>query len=86
MGKQRGGEEQDEERKREGGGQRRQIREKKRKTDRAQTGSMSSCLEGGVIPPSNNVFTSNGVLMRLHGEDKKKIMTLIYWSVVQLLV
>lgn len=67
--------EQHEEKDREGGGVgRNRDRQKKRvKTDREQTGSMSSCLEGGAIPPSNKVITSNGVLMRLHGEDKNKL-------------
>lgn len=36
----------------------------------SRVGSMSSCLEGGVIPPCRNVVTSNGVLMRLRKEDK----------------
>ena len=53
-------------------GQQRQT-ERARKTDREQTGSMSCCLEGGVIPACNKVVTSNSVLMRLHGEDKNKL-------------
>lgn len=42
-------------------------------TDKEQSWSMSSGLLGGAIPLSNNVITSNGVLMRLHGEDKNKL-------------
>lgn len=54
----------------------RKRREKRRGEEdphREQTGSMSRCLGGGVIPPSKNVITSNSVLMRLHGEDKNKL-------------
>ena len=59
-------------RKREGGWAQQRQTEKARETDREQTGSMSSCLEGGAIPPSNRIVTSNSVLMRLRVEDKNK--------------
>lgn len=63
-------EEQNEEEERRG---RQRQTDRARKTDGGQTGSVSSCLEGGAIPVSNKVVTSNGVLMRQHGEDKNKL-------------
>lgn len=56
--------------KKRGGGRKNSV---KREEDGERTGSMSRCMEGGVIPSSKKVITSNSVLMRLHGENKDKL-------------
>lgn len=61
-----------EERGRKGGTRKREVDIKRGRHTR-QSGSMSSCLEGGVSLQCKHVMTSNSVLMSLHGEDKNKL-------------
>lgn len=62
------------ERERGGGQQRERKRQKKqgRQTE-SRLGACQVAWREALIPPSNKVITSNGVLMRLHGEDKNKL-------------